>query len=1001
MADDKDISIDPKELDRLMKSRQVLEEISDIVDATRAISKKKREEVEKEKKELQEISDLTSIIADRKAKILVIEQKIKQTYSVMDSIQRQMQETSAKMEQSVYKSELLNDTIKSQNVILAQKEKQYAIEIATGKVTDRTKYARLREINAIKDLIKLKSEELSQEEKIQSFNGKKLAALAREEIYKNNLLMDLRDELKILKLEQEKDEAKKKSLERLSSMRKIHKQIEESLFDEIEGYNKIKKLVIDIYKGGLAGMLSILNASLDRWKELDRAAKSFRDETGLLTIQTVKLDKAAREVNVQMASLGVSISDAYAAGSALTTQFQVIGLVTKDMIADTAQMAANLGIAVSDAAKFRGLFTSISKSAGMTSTETMQAATALAVMGDVAPSVALKDMAEASEDTLAFLAKSPMALIKATVEARRLGTTVNALSKSARGFLNYQDSITSELEASALIGKALNFQEARAAAYAGDVVKSRELALKQIQKAGDFTKLNVYQQEALAKAAGMTVDEVIKQQNQQKMMAEFRAQASGKDKKMLEDYDAMLKKIADDEKSSSKNLVAKGREMMQQRLRQSEMNKLAASFSAIWTDIADALLPIANAIMPVILNVASLLAVVFKVIGAAIRGFLSPFDKFFEKFRSGNKSAIDMEKILQNISEWTTKWIIPAFELLGTILGNIYSMMTKVSIALSFVWNGGYKLKDAFMPFVNLMESVSGLFLRIGSNISKIGSGFSSFGKLITPFFKALGSVPQVFGYVFKLFGSFAKLLGPLGIIINIAQLAFSLWSKFSELFASSEFINAPWYEKIWMGIKAIGGALYDVFIQPFVDAWNWLKKKFIANSPSELGLSIVKGIKSVGSTLFRSLISPFKAAFDMISNLKFSSLVDVITWPFRKAFEFIQKIPYIGKLFGGGNTDAAVEVSTDAQVKAVAKSISSTVDIRGISELKETVDKLVDAINKLGGAAGAGTPVVNVNNNSAAMVEKLDELIGLLKDGAIGINMDGSKVSRVLAKAS
>jgi hypothetical protein len=239
MADDKDISIDPKELDRLMKSRQVLEEISDIVDATRAISKKKREEVEKEKKELQEISDLTSIIADRKAKILVIEQKIKQTYSVMDSIQRQMQETSAKMEQSVYKSELLNDTIKSQNVILAQKEKQYAIEIATGKVTDRTKYARLREINAIKDLIKLKSEELSQEEKIQSFNGKKLAALAREEIYKNNLLMDLRDELKILKLEQEKDEAKKKSLERLSSMRKIHKQIEESLFDEIEGYNKI------------------------------------------------------------------------------------------------------------------------------------------------------------------------------------------------------------------------------------------------------------------------------------------------------------------------------------------------------------------------------------------------------------------------------------------------------------------------------------------------------------------------------------------------------------------------------------------------------------------------------------------------------------------------------------------------------------------------------------------------------------------------------------------
>jgi hypothetical protein len=320
------------------------------------------------------------------------------------------------------------------------------------------------------------------------------------------------------------------------------------LLNDAKEFKNLASLGNALSKGGAAGYLAIIKASLDRWQELDKAAADFREKTGFIVTQTRQLDKAAREVSVQFASIGVNIGAVYATAQALVDQFQVIGLVTKEMISDTAQMAANIGIAITDAAKFRGLFTSISQSAGMTATQSMQAASALAEMGGVAPSAVIKDMAEASSETLSFLAKSPMALIKATVEARRLGTTVNSLSKSARGFLNYQDSITSELEASALIGKSLNFQEARAAAYAGDVVKSRELALKQLEKAGDFTKLNVYQQEALAKAAGMTVDEVIKQQNQQKMLAEFRAKATGKDKEMLDKYEAMQKKIAEVEK---------------------------------------------------------------------------------------------------------------------------------------------------------------------------------------------------------------------------------------------------------------------------------------------------------------------------------------------------------------------------------------------------------------------------------------------------------------------
>lgn len=71
------------------------------------------------------------------------------------------------------------------------------------------------------------------------------------------------------------------------------------------------------------------------------------------------------------------------------------------------------------------------------------------------------------------------------------------------------------------------------------------------------------------------------------------------------------------------------------------------------------------------------------------------------------------------------------------------------------------------------------------------------------------------------------------------------------------------------------------------------------------------------------------------------------------------------------------------------------------MNELKDSLDRLTQAITSLGGAAGGATPVVNVSNNSGAVVEKLDELIGLLMDGSIGVNIDGIKASKLLARAS
>ena len=159
----------------------------------------------------------------------------------------------------------------------------------------------------------------------------------------------------------------------------------------------------------------------------------------------------------------------------------------------------------------------------------------------------------------------------------------------------------------------------------------------------------------------------------------------------------------------------------------------------------------------------------------------------------------------------------------------------------------------------------------------------------------------------------------------------------------------------------------------------------------------VAAGIAAIGyamagfavSSAFASFINFFSGDGVIKNILALSSAADGLK-------RVSEEIDNIGSKYKSLSTQMSEKIKASVELMATA-----AIEVKNLNDLKETVDRLVTAINSLGGAAGAGTPVVNVNNNSAAMVEKLDELIGLLKDGAIGINMDGSKVSRALAKAS
>lgn len=99
-------------------------------------------------------------------------------------------------------------------------------------------------------------------------------------------------------------------------------------------------------------------------------------------------------------------------------------------------------------------------------------------------------------------------LAKSVLEAKKLGLSLDQVSKIGNSLLNFEQSISAELEAELLTGRELNLEKAREAALNNDIVGLTQEIAKQGITAEKFSKMNRIQQEAIAGALGMSADEL-------------------------------------------------------------------------------------------------------------------------------------------------------------------------------------------------------------------------------------------------------------------------------------------------------------------------------------------------------------------------------------------------------------------------------------------------------------------------------------------------------------
>ena len=231
----------------------------------------------------------------------------------------------------------------------------------------------------------------------------------------------------------------------------------------------------------------------------------------------------------------------------------------------------------------------------------------------------LKDVSNTSYAIKASLGGSGKALGEAAAQAKVLGLSMKQVEDIAGSLLNFESSISSELEAELLTGKNLNLEMARLYAINNDMAGVAREIRKNYGSIEEFGRMNRIQQDAAAKAVGMTREELAKTLTDEKALAGLQGEQRNAAQAALEF--ARAKGMSEEQIRKTSITDLEKQQSVQERL-----NASVEKLKEVFVEIAEATLPFFNGFANLVTNIAKSKGAVF-VLKAALVGLAAIFVK--------------------------------------------------------------------------------------------------------------------------------------------------------------------------------------------------------------------------------------------------------------------------------------------------------------------------------------------------------------------------------------
>jgi hypothetical protein len=265
------------------------------------------------------------------------------------------------------------------------------------------------------------------------------------------------------------------------------------------------------------GPLALISMAIEGIKALvDMMFAADKQVTQIARNLSLSKDEAAKTKDYYASIKGDLETQYKLTASILEAENQLSKLTSLSAISSRAiidnqiMMTKELGLSEDEATKLNGVF----------ATNTEEGEKSLDIVYDQIAGYAnqtkvlfngrkiLKEMDQVSGQLLSTFKGSTAALTNAVLRTERLGINLQKARDMSESMLDFESSIQSQMEAQLLTGKTLNLDRARALALQGDYAGASEEIMKNVGNYTEFSKMNVIQQKAIAKAVGMTSDDL-------------------------------------------------------------------------------------------------------------------------------------------------------------------------------------------------------------------------------------------------------------------------------------------------------------------------------------------------------------------------------------------------------------------------------------------------------------------------------------------------------------
>lgn len=320
----------------------------------------------------------------------------------------------------------------------------------------------------------------------------------------------------------------------------------------------------------------------------------------------------------------------------------------------------------------------------------------------------IEDISEVSDDIKNSFAGNLPLLVKNVYQAKLLGTTLNDLRDTADSLMEIESSISDEMEARILTGKNLNFQRARELAIQDRLGEMMFEILKQAGSLEKFQGQRRWQQEAEAKAAGMTVEQYTKMLTRAKVLKDYGIQIDKNTGKIADNaYETLKTRVKENDVLGQSVLAEMEQETVSERLSKLK-EKILTSFSA--------LLPIAEKIISKFADIVT-----------GLTAWLGE-SKGIESITKGIGVAFD-------VITAPIKWIVQSIGWINKQLTSLLGTESKIAGTTTLIASifGGVAIKGLF-------GGISGLFKMVGGGIENLTKKIPGVGGVMEKIFPSKAS---------------------------------------------------------------------------------------------------------------------------------------------------------------------------------------------------------------------------------------------------------------------